>query len=170
MDGTGILGPDPRRPNLPPISAARRLGTNHFCGYGWWCWVIPLAGGETSIGVVYNKDLFELGGPGSAIENYRAFLEGQPGLRELIRGARLNEDDFVQTFPPTYDPAASQVAEVRQVAPDHVLVVMEPEDRVRYGSLETVTVRYQVKKVGQAWRIDLREESTDGEEFKKVAV
>lgn len=94
MDGTAILGPDPRRPNLPPISAARRLGTNHFCGYGWWCWVIPLAGGETSIGVVYNKDLFELGGPGSAIENYRAFLEGQPGLRQLVRGARLNEDDF----------------------------------------------------------------------------
>jgi flavin-dependent dehydrogenase len=94
MDGTAILGSDPRRPKLPPISAARRLATNHFCGYGWWCWVIPLGGGETSIGVVYNKELFELEGRGSALEKYRAFLESQPGLRELIEGARLNEDDF----------------------------------------------------------------------------
>jgi flavin-dependent dehydrogenase len=94
MDGTTIQGPDPRRPNLPPISAARRLATNHFCGYGWWCWLIPLGGGETSIGVVYNKELFELEGEGTALDKYRAFLEGQPGIRELIAGARLNEADF----------------------------------------------------------------------------
>jgi flavin-dependent dehydrogenase len=94
MDGTSVVGPDPRRPKLPPISASRRLGTNHFCGYGWWCWVIPLGGGETSIGVVYNKELFDFRANGSAIEDYRTFLETQPGLRELVQGARLNEDDF----------------------------------------------------------------------------
>jgi flavin-dependent dehydrogenase len=94
MDGVGMVGKDPRHPSLKPLSAARRLATNHFCGYGFWCWVIPLGGGETSIGVVYNKELFELKDGGSAIESYRKFLEAQPGLRELVKGARLNEDDF----------------------------------------------------------------------------
>ena len=50
---------------LPRLPAARRLATNHFCGYGWWCWVIPLAGGETSVGLVYHKELAPLAGEGS---------------------------------------------------------------------------------------------------------
>lgn len=34
--------------------ASRRLSTNHFMGPGYWVWVIPLACGATSIGVVYD--------------------------------------------------------------------------------------------------------------------
>jgi flavin-dependent dehydrogenase len=94
MDGVAMTGPDPRQPKLKQLSAARRLATNHFCGYGFWCWVIPLGGGETSIGLVYNKELFDPKAGNSALESYRNFLETQPGLREIIQGARLNEDDF----------------------------------------------------------------------------
>lgn len=31
---------------------ARRLSTNHLMGYGYWVWLIPLASGSTSIGIV----------------------------------------------------------------------------------------------------------------------
>lgn len=78
---------------LSEVAASRRLATNHFCGYGWWCWVIPLAGGETSIGLVYDKRLFELPGEGSLAERYRAFVTGQAGLCELLSGAVMEERD-----------------------------------------------------------------------------
>ncbi|MGI9303607.1 MAG: NAD(P)/FAD-dependent oxidoreductase, partial [Gammaproteobacteria bacterium] len=79
---------------LPAVHASRRLATNHFCGYGWWCWVIPLAGGQTSIGLVYNKELFDLRGDDGLRERYERFIAGQPGLREMLNGATLDESDF----------------------------------------------------------------------------
>ncbi len=95
LDGPEILGGDPRASRLPDLVPARRLATNHFCGYGWWCWVIPLAGGETSIGVVYNKDLFELPGQGTLEERYRDFVTSQAGLRELLEPAVMDDGDFL---------------------------------------------------------------------------
>ncbi len=94
LDGPAILGPDTRKPALQELLAARRLATNHFCGYGWWCWTIPLAGGRTSIGLVYNKELFELSGEGTQEERFESFLRSQPGLRELVVEAEM-EDDFL---------------------------------------------------------------------------
>ena len=94
LDGTAILGTDPRHPNLPPIGAARRLATNHFCGHGWWCWVIPLKNGETSIGVVYDKRHFNWPAAGGLMTQYKEFLAAQPGLRELVANATLDEEDF----------------------------------------------------------------------------
>ena len=94
MDGIAVRGADPRSTTLRPLVSARRLATNHFCGYGWWCWVIPLGGGETSIGVVFDKTLFQWPSEGTPLERYRAFLERQPGLRELVAGATMNEADF----------------------------------------------------------------------------
>lgn len=93
LDGPAVLGADARSPRLPAVSASRRLATNHFCGYGWWCWFIPLRSGETSVGVVYDKRLVELPGA-EAAERYRRFVASRPGVRELLAGARLDEDDF----------------------------------------------------------------------------
>jgi flavin-dependent dehydrogenase len=77
--------------------ARRRLATNHFTGYGWWCWVIPLAGGETSIGLVYNKELFSLPGERSEplVERFRRFVTTRPGLADLLKDAELDEDDWL---------------------------------------------------------------------------
>lgn len=94
IDGVGIEGGDPRARRLRPIQAARRLATNHFCGRGWWCWVIPLAGGETSIGVVYDKRFWELPAGEGLRARYSAFLRRQDGLRELVADAQLDEQDF----------------------------------------------------------------------------
>jgi len=95
LDGPAVVGADPRSTRLPPVQPSRRLATNHFCGYGWWCWVIPLAGGQTSIGIVYNKKLFELPGSGKLRERYRDFLTTHPGLRELLADAHMDEHDFL---------------------------------------------------------------------------
>jgi len=95
LDRPGVLksAVDPQSEPLLPLS--RRLATNHFCGYGWWIWVIPLAGGETSIGLVYNKELFQLPGEGSKQELYENFLKSRPGLRELLTEAEVEDDDFM---------------------------------------------------------------------------
>ena len=96
MDGPAILGPDPRTPRLPFISAARRLATNHFCGYGYWCWAIPHGGGETSVGVVYDKRMFKWPTEGRIKEQFRHFVTKEvAGLRELLEPATMDEDDFL---------------------------------------------------------------------------
>lgn len=94
MDSPDLTAIVPGRGFLPPIRGSRRLATNHFCGYGYWCWVIPLGGGQTSIGVVYNKELFRWPGAGTPRECFMHFLNGHPGLRELVANAKVEEDDF----------------------------------------------------------------------------
>jgi Tryptophan halogenase len=89
-----VLGPDPRAPRLDSLSPARRLATNHFGGYGFWWWVIPLGGGETSIGLVYDSRHFNPGLDAGAREAYRRLVTTLPGLRDLVAGARMEEDDF----------------------------------------------------------------------------
>lgn len=95
FDGRAVVGDDPRSSPLSHVAASRRLATNHFCGYGWWAWAIPLSGGETSIGVVYDKDLYALPEGTSTVERYRAHLTAHDGLRQLIEGAELDGDDFL---------------------------------------------------------------------------
>ncbi len=94
MDGREVMGLDPRKPCLEPVASARRLATNHFCGYGWWCWVIPLAGGDTSVGLVYNKELYQLPAGANLLEQYRKFTETNAGLRDLLEHAELDLEDF----------------------------------------------------------------------------
>lgn len=103
LDGAQVLGCDPRMTKLPTIGAARRLATNHFCDYGWWCWVIPLSNGQTSIGVVYNKELFDppgdgLPAEGSLREKYLRFVASRPGLRDLTVDAKIVEEEWGEDF------------------------------------------------------------------------
>jgi flavin-dependent dehydrogenase len=96
LDSAGLQGGDPFCARLDSMAAARRLATNHFCGYGWWCWVIPLHGGETSIGVVYDKRLFGWPTTGRVREQYRHFVTREiAGLGELLADATMDEDDFL---------------------------------------------------------------------------
>lgn len=69
----------------------RRLSTNHFMGRGYWVWVIPLASGATSIGLVFEPSLIPFGTVNSA-ERLLAWLqEHQPlvGARLQDAGARV---------------------------------------------------------------------------------
>lgn len=95
LDGPAVVGGDPRGPKLPAVAASRRLATNHFVGYGYWTWVIPLANGNTSIGLVYNKELYEPPDGASLQERYERFVRGTPGLRDLVADAEIDESDFM---------------------------------------------------------------------------
>lgn len=74
---------------------SRRLSTNHYPGYGFWIWVIPLGNGETSIGIVWDQRKYDFRSRGANTEAaYRAALEEHPHLRELLDGAELRTDDL----------------------------------------------------------------------------
>lgn len=73
---------------------SRRLGTNHYTGFGYWIWVIPLGNGETSIGVVFDKRLVDLHHSKDRAADFVAFLRAVPPLAELLDGAEPRLDDL----------------------------------------------------------------------------
>ncbi|HYO77782.1 MAG TPA: NAD(P)/FAD-dependent oxidoreductase [Thermoanaerobaculia bacterium] len=79
---------------------SRRLGTNHYTGYGYWIWVIPLGNGETSVGVVFDKRLVDLHHSKNRADDFVAFLKAIPSLAELLEGAepRLEDLRFYSTL------------------------------------------------------------------------
>ena len=78
----------------PGNVSSRRLGTNHYTGYGYWIWVIPLGNGETSIGVVFDKRLVGLHHSKDRAADFIAFLKAIPALAELIDGAEPRLEDL----------------------------------------------------------------------------
>ncbi|HEX9942317.1 MAG TPA: NAD(P)/FAD-dependent oxidoreductase [Thermoanaerobaculia bacterium] len=77
--------------------ASRRLATNHYMGFGYWVWFIPLGHGETSIGIVFDTRLVQLDRGKDLAGDYVAFLEAIPPAAELLAGARLKAADL-RTF------------------------------------------------------------------------
>lgn len=73
--------------------ASRRLATNHFNGYGYWIWFIPLSGGETSIGAVWDTRMVQPEGT-SAEEKLNWFLQGNPLCKEVLQGAKPVDGDL----------------------------------------------------------------------------
>ena len=68
---------------------ARWLSTNHLTGAGYWLWIIPLASGVTSIGIVMDDTAFEQ----SQIQDERSarqwLARHQPRCAEAIADARF---------------------------------------------------------------------------------
>ena len=73
---------------------SRRLATNHYMGFGYWIWVIPLGNNETSIGIVFDKRLVDLHHSKNREEDFVAFLKAIPALAELLEGAEPRFDDL----------------------------------------------------------------------------
>lgn len=73
---------------------SRRLSTNHYMGFGYWIWVIPLGNGETSIGIVFDRRLVDLHESRNRADDFIAFLKGIPSLAELLEGATPRLDDL----------------------------------------------------------------------------
>ncbi|HEX4086956.1 MAG TPA: NAD(P)/FAD-dependent oxidoreductase [Chthoniobacteraceae bacterium] len=72
----------------------RGTATNHIVGDGWWSWWIPLKGGDTSIGVVFDQRLVEWPDtPGKIGDRLRQFLMRHPVAREMLEHAAYDEGD-----------------------------------------------------------------------------
>ena len=54
----------------------RHMATNHLMGDGWWTWLIPLKGGDMSIGLVYDQRLVRVP-PGASHRGADALVPGR---------------------------------------------------------------------------------------------
>ena len=82
-------------PRLAPWSRSREFATHHFCGEGWQVRVSPHPSGGSSVHLLALREAW-VGRNGSAtpIEAYSRFVRSRPGLRELLRRARLSPASF----------------------------------------------------------------------------
>jgi flavin-dependent dehydrogenase len=71
----------------------RSTATNHLVGPGWWAWIIPLKGGDTSIGVVFDQRLMTWPEGGSLGQRLKDFLMQHPVGREMMADAQWRESD-----------------------------------------------------------------------------
>jgi flavin-dependent dehydrogenase len=72
----------------------RHTATNHFVGDGWWAWCIPLKGGETSVGVVFDQRRVQWpAGPAPLGQRLKSFLCAHPAAREVLHAAEPVEGD-----------------------------------------------------------------------------
>lgn len=65
----------------------RTWATNHLTGYGWWCWIIPLKGGDFSVGIVYDQRIFTLPEGPNLAERLQAHLLTHPVGKMLFAKA-----------------------------------------------------------------------------------
>jgi len=73
--------------------AGRQWATNHLMGYGWWCWIIPLQGGDTSVGLVYDSRLYEPPTGATIAERLKAHFAKHPVGREILADVEAVEGD-----------------------------------------------------------------------------
>ncbi len=71
----------------------RGTATNHLVGPGWWAWLIPLKGGDVSVGVVFDQRLVSWPEGGSVGQRLKDFLLQHPAGRAIMAEARWREDD-----------------------------------------------------------------------------
>ena len=71
----------------------RATATNHLVGPGWWAWVIPLKGGDTSVGVVFDQRYVTWAEGGSLGQRLKDFLMQHPAAREILADAQWHEGD-----------------------------------------------------------------------------
>ncbi len=87
----------PLRERFPSYAGAcrtsRAWATNHLMGYGWWCWIIPLRGGDYSLGLVYDSRLFTPPRGDSLAGRLQEHFRSHPVGRELLGDARLVGND-----------------------------------------------------------------------------
>ena len=72
---------------------SRASATNHLTGYGWWCWIIPLRGGDYSAGLVYDSRLYRPPERAHLGDKLKAHLLTHPVGREIFVDAEYIEGD-----------------------------------------------------------------------------
>lgn len=72
----------------------RWLSTNHLMGRGYWVWLIPLASGSTSVGVVFDNSLHDF----DRLKTYQGTLDWLAEHQPLCRQAIDHSDGELQDF------------------------------------------------------------------------
>jgi flavin-dependent dehydrogenase len=72
---------------------SRTWATNHLMGNGWWCWIIPLHGGDVSAGIVYDSRIFKFPDGANLSERLRSHLLAHPVGREIFADAQTIDGD-----------------------------------------------------------------------------
>jgi flavin-dependent dehydrogenase len=76
------------------VYGTRGTATNHIIGDGWWAWLIPLKGGDVSVGVVYDQRLVDFPQNGGRLgERIKDFLTRHPVAKEMLEHAEFVEED-----------------------------------------------------------------------------
>jgi len=85
--------------------ALRHTATNHLVGLGWWAWIIPLKGGDTSVGVVFDQRFLDLPEGPRLGDRLREMLLAHPAGRELMADAvwRPGDVHFRRNLPYSSD-------------------------------------------------------------------
>lgn len=73
--------------------AWRFNATNHLVGRGWWAWMIPLKGGDVSVGVVFDQRMVDLPEGGDLGGRLRTMLLDHPVGREMLAEAHWQAGD-----------------------------------------------------------------------------
>lgn len=72
---------------------SRSWATNHLMGDGWWCWIIPLRGGDVSAGLVYDSRIFNLPAGANLAERLHSHIIQHPIGREIFANAKAIDGD-----------------------------------------------------------------------------
>lgn len=72
----------------------RWLSTNHLCGDGYWVWLIPLASGSHSVGIVCDADTHPIEGMNTFDKAMEWFALHQPQLHAALDRRRDKLQDF----------------------------------------------------------------------------
>jgi len=75
------------------VKASRSSATNHLMGRGWWVWVIPLANGDYSVGIVWDRSIYTLPEGPSLTARLHAHIMTHPIGRLMFEDAEPIEDD-----------------------------------------------------------------------------
>jgi flavin-dependent dehydrogenase len=76
------------------VYGIRGTATNHVVGDGWWSWWIPLKGGDTSVGLVFDQRLVDWPQDGGRVgDRLKNFLMQHPVAREMLAHADFDPDD-----------------------------------------------------------------------------
>ncbi len=76
----------------------RWLSTNHFTGPGYWLWLIPLASGATSVGLVFDPKRFTAAGL-NRFDTFLAWLGREhPLLAAQMAGAHVLDEHLLKNY------------------------------------------------------------------------
>jgi flavin-dependent dehydrogenase len=74
----------------------RQFSTNHLCGKGYWVWMIPLASGPISIGIVADSNFHSWDRMDTLDKALDWIREYEPQLGESLDGRRDQIEDFLK--------------------------------------------------------------------------